>query len=97
MASAVDLQQSARATLARRQRAGFILAALIVAGYIVLIDAMAFAPDVLAHPAWRGSIITRGLAGAMLYSLLVLAASGSYVWWRNQLESISAAATGAAS
>ena len=64
-----------------------MLATLVVAGYAALIGAMAFAPDWLAHPVSRGSIINRGLAGAMAFALLVLAATGGYVWWRNRLES----------
>ena len=83
----------ANAALARRQRAGFTLAALIVSGFAALIGAMACAPEMLAHPAWNGSIITRGLAWAFAYSLLVLATTGGCVWWRSRLESPGAETT----
>lgn len=80
----------ANAALARRQRTGFMLATLIAGGFAALIGAMAFAPGMLAHPAWSGTIITRGLAWGFAYSVLVLATTGGWVWWRNRPGSIDA-------
>ena len=60
--------------------------AVTLAGYLLLMLGVAYAPSLLAQPLVDDSLVTVGLAGGVFAILLLIAVSAFYTRWRNQSE-----------
>ena len=64
----------------------WICTAVSLAGYLMLMLGVAYAPAMLAQPVIEGSLITVGMAGGVFAILLLIVISAVYTRWRNDGE-----------
>ena len=57
---------------------------MTLAGYLLLMLGVAYAPQFLARPLAEGSLISVGLAGGIFVILLLIIVSAAYTRWRNR-------------
>ena len=60
--------------------------AVTLAGYLLLMLGVAYAPALLAKPLIDDSLLTIGLAGGIFVILLLIVISATYTRWRNAQE-----------
>ena len=60
--------------------------AVTLAGYLLLMLGVAYAPHLLAQPVFEGSLLTVGMAGGIFAILLLIVVSAIYTRWRNAGE-----------
>jgi uncharacterized membrane protein (DUF485 family) len=64
----------------------WICTIVTLAGYLLLMLGVAYAPHLLAQPLIDDSLLTVGLAGGIFAILLLIVVSAVYTRWRNQGE-----------
>lgn len=65
----------------------WICTAVTLAGYLLLMLGVAYAPTTLAQPLFEGgSLLTVGIAGGIFAILLLIIVSATYTRWRNARE-----------
>ncbi len=57
--------------------------AVTLAGYLLLMLGVAYAPSVLAKPLFDDSLLTVGIAGGIFAILLLVTVAAVYTRWRN--------------